>query len=684
MSSTQRQRALVVSGDGRPSFRPDIEGLRAIAVLSVMLYHIGFPVSNSGFVGVDVFFVISGFLITGLLVREIEIHQRINLPAFWAKRARRLLPAAGLVLVFVMVCVWAFFPETTWHSFGMDSLSASFYVVNWRLAASAVDYLAGGTGLSPVQHYWSLAVEEQFYLLWPVVLALVAWLVRKHNWRRLRLAMGGSLAVLTSASFAWSVVFTKVDPQQAFFVTPTRLWELGVGGLVSIISQAVGPLSGWASRLCGSVGLAGLLVSLVFLSHVDWPSWWAAIPVLSVALVIMGGMRDLMPTKWLAIRPLVWIGSLSYSLYLWHWPMLIVAQRALGSGFAWTTRLAATVASFLPAYLSYRFIENKVRFSPVIAGSTMMSLLLAMSLSLASATAALGLVAAIPRTIIPYESLGAATLQSDGDGRFVVPMVDQVSSIVPSPSDASADLPDAYKHGCQQSLRATRPKLCVYGDPSGTRSMLLAGDSKIVQWLSPLDTIAKERHIRLLVATKSSCSFTGASVEYTNTSCDQYNANLKQVILNDPPDIMITSNDSSQAHDDGGGLSHGAMVAGLTSLWRELTAQGIRVILLENNPDPGSIDGGIPACVADHMNDLSACAFSLDDGVARSNREVQETAAERAQIDRVDLVDVLCSDVTCPPVIGGILVYRQTSHVTDAFARSCTAILRLRLAPLLG
>src|SRR5690625_3732468 len=226
------------------AFRPDIEGMRAVAIGLVLIYHAGLSQLPGGFVGVDVFFVISGFLITGLLIREIERTGRISLRRFYARRAKRLLPATGVVLIATSLLTWLTISAVEWRDFGLDIVASALYVVNWQLASRSVDYLAEDVGPSPVQHFWSLAVEEQYYIIWPVLLVLLAWWLRRRGSQRIRPYLGLAVMLLIGFSLAFSIYFTTVDPSRAFFVTPTRLWELGIGAAVAIGA-------GWWQRIPG-------------------------------------------------------------------------------------------------------------------------------------------------------------------------------------------------------------------------------------------------------------------------------------------------------------------------------------------------------------------------------------------------------------------------------------------------
>ncbi|WP_237769837.1 acyltransferase, partial [Kytococcus sp. HMSC28H12] len=299
------------TGSQRPSsFRPDVEGLRAIAVLSVMAYHAGLPLVTGGFAGVDVFFVLSGFLITGQLLKEVDRTGRVDLPAFYGRRAKRLLPAATTVLIVTGLLTWLVLPATRFKEIAWDIALSALYVVNWRLADRSVDYLAEDSLPSPVQHYWSLAVEEQFYVVWPLVLLLVGLFVTRTRLPLAPVATVGLLAIAVP-SLVWSVVHTASSPATAYFVTTTRLWELALGGLVAC-GVAV-----WARlpRLLGSLlvvlGLVVLLTSLfVVTSSTPWPGSAALLPTVGTALVLVGGARARGPVvRALGSAPMLWVGA---------------------------------------------------------------------------------------------------------------------------------------------------------------------------------------------------------------------------------------------------------------------------------------------------------------------------------------------------------------------------------------
>jgi peptidoglycan/LPS O-acetylase OafA/YrhL len=335
--------------------RPDLEGLRGVAVAGVLLFHLGAPWAAGGFVGVDAFFVLSGFLITGLLLREHERTGRVSLPAFYARRVRRILPAA-LVTIVVTVGVSALVlapldvPEIT-----LDGAAAALSVGNIRFALGATDYF-GSTIPSPFRHFWSLGVEEQFYLVWPALMIGGLWLTRSTR------RVGWVIAAVVALSLAGSIWLTGVDQPWAFYSLPTRAWQLGLGGLLAATAAWFARRSSLVLAPVATAGLVALVMSFALLDGaMAYPGAAALLPTLATAAVIMGGERP-GPAAWaLGFPPLRWLGRISYSLYLWHWPLLILPVLALGRELSLEERLTLGLMSIAVAALSWRWIEEPIR-----------------------------------------------------------------------------------------------------------------------------------------------------------------------------------------------------------------------------------------------------------------------------------------------------------------------------------
>ena len=382
--------------------RTDIQGLRALAVTIVVVYHL-FPSSlPGGYVGVDVFFVISGFLITSHLIARVP-RSPADFLGFWGRRIRRLLPASLSVIALTLVAVHAIVPSTEWDANAHDARAAALYFVNWELAGRAVSYLTADQNPSAFQHFWSLSVEEQFYLVWPLAIAALALLAALTRIPR-RVAWAVGLSVVVGASFVYSVVHTAGDPTSSYFISTTRVWELGVGGLLAVAVSGLPrqrpPLTSAARAVFAWTGLAMIAASTVLYSdQTAFPGSAAALPVVGAAVVIFAGAQvgdGGSPGPLLARRPVQWLGDISYSVYLWHWPLRVLVPFVLGSrlpGMTLTLAQGAVVlaTTLVLATLTERCIERPFR-SPALASRIRGTLVVAgtaMAVVVAMATAQL-------------------------------------------------------------------------------------------------------------------------------------------------------------------------------------------------------------------------------------------------------------------------------------------------------
>ncbi|WP_368860264.1 acyltransferase family protein [Isoptericola croceus] len=664
--------------------------MRAIAIGLVLVYHAGVRQLPGGFVGVDVFFVISGFLITGLLIRELESTGRISLSRFYARRAKRLLPATGLVLVATAILTWWTVSAVDWRAFGMDIVSAALYVVNWRLADRSVDYLAEDVGASPVQHFWSLAVEEQFYIVWPLLLVALAWWLRRRGHLRLRPVLTVGIMAVIVPSFAYSVYLTASSPATAFFVTPTRLWELGIGALAAIGATTWQRVPRPAAIALGWTGLAAVVTSgVAFTTSTAWPGYAALVPTLGTAAMIIAGYTSGRAgvAGILSWRPAVWIGGLSYSLYLWHWPLIVTATAYWGDLGA-RRGLLVVAASFIPAYLSYRLVENPVRFAPALKSNRL-------SLSVGANFTAIGVVAGLGLVLlVPSSSGGGADRQAQGAsviGSGAEPEPGTTASLaavdwfVPDAVLAVDDVPP-YPRECQVDQESPDPVPCEWGDVEGDLTIAVVGDSKIMQWYTALDEIAQDQGWRIVSYTKSACGFhDGMQVNKGEPyeSCAAWNDAVFDRVVELDPDLVLTSqrvNDVMADQDDVESRSVDAMVEAMVRRWTALTETGIPLVVLLDNPNPSM---AVYECVTEHPDDLSACAFDLKHGISRSGALAQEPAAKQVPGTQViDMRSEICPDDPCVPVIGNVLLYRQTSHLTDTYVRTLTDRVRAELVPM--
>ena len=661
---------------GKKNLRGDIEGLRAVAVGTVLIYHVGIPFMPGGFVGVDIFFVISGFLITSLLLRESVKTGGISIADFYARRARRLLPAASLVLIVTAVLGWALLPGPDRLNLGTDVIAATFYVINWALAIRSVDYLAEDAAPSALQHYWSLSVEEQFYVVWPLIIILGLFVARRTRLRPKPLLFG-VLAVIAAASLAYSVVHTKSDPATAYFYTTTRVWELAIGALLAFLVLRLTALPRIAAEVLGGVGLLLVLWSAFFLTgKTPWPGSWALAPTVGAALIIAAGCasQSTVTARLLSLKPMVWIGGISYAIYLWHWPLITIAKQTWPE-----VRIRHLVLigllSIVLAWITKHLVEDPVRFHPGLSAKASRGLLFGGASMLVTALVGGAVWATVPKLDEDAQVRGATALVADPDSdawkvrEDLGEVVATSGKTTPDPAVAPEDVPRYYDDDCQVQPGDTEvDTTCVYGETDGDQTIAMLGDSKMGQWFPAVEAIAKDEGWRLELYLKSACAFT---YDGAKDDCEEFGKNANAHFdAEGAPDIALVSQGAGSSPE---------LRAGMTEAIKELRAKGTEVVVLADSPRP---QGQVYTCVEDNPEDYSACDFPAE-GNGRKGRGSKPlgAAAEATDTPFVDLNQWICPPgETCPPVIGDSLVYRQGSHVTATYIRTLTPMLYRALA----
>jgi peptidoglycan/LPS O-acetylase OafA/YrhL len=670
--------------------RGDIQALRAFAVMAVVLYHLWPMYVPGGYIGVDAFFVISGFLITSHLLREVDRTQKVDLPQFWARRVRRLLPASLLVAVVSAVAVVLWVPRELWQTFLQDTIAAIVYVLNWALAAQAVDYLAAENAASPVQHYWSLSVEEQFYLIWPLLIVGALWLAARTR-RSSRSAIFMVLAVITVASLVYGIVLTATDPSAAYFVTPTRAWQFGAGALLAFVGTTLANRGGLSAFLSWA-GVAALVVStFAYGSGTPFPGVAALLPVVGVLLVVVAGESNhpLAPTRLYNLTPVRWLGDNSYSIYLWHWPPIVILPFVLGGNLDYRHKLAILVATLVLAWLTKLYVEDPVRRTPILAGRrprvTYAVLVGTTVAALAVPVVGVSIINAQEREsqqlaeqAIGTDCFGAAAIQPDGS----LCSPDSVTEIVPEPAVAEDDLPPVYTDECRVQPEGEGVRECVLGDPEGERAIAMVGDSHLAQWATPVSEIAKANGWRITLFFKGACPFTAAvenlDSSFDETTCIAWNDEVRDRVLNGGFDGVLTSARAGYTFvDDAGEPDRGTAVGGFRDRWAELTAAGLPVAVLADTP---RMPNEARECVTT-SSDTAACGVGRSE--ALSLPEYFHAAARDApDVTLVDLGNRFCTEERCPAVVGSVFVYRDgSSHVTDTFARTLQPWLEKGLRP---
>jgi peptidoglycan/LPS O-acetylase OafA/YrhL len=656
-------------------FRGDIEGLRAVAIAAVLLCHAGIPFLAGGYVGVDVFFVISGFLITRLLLGEIERTGRISLRRFYARRAKRLLPLSAILLAAVGLLSLLLLSPVRAVEVSGDIVSSALYTANWHFAAQSVDYFAQGVEPSPVLHLWSLAIEEQFYLVWPTLMLAVTWFWRRRG-RSVRPALWATLALITLGSLALGIHLTDAQPASAYFSTFGRAWELALGGALALLGAVRLPRA-----LAGALGWAGLAAivyaALAFDAATPFPGIAALVPTLGAAALILAGSSihaaaGGAPARLLSAAPVRYVGRISYSWYLWHWPALIFAAVIWGP-LSTAAGLAVIAASWVPTHLTHIWIEDPVRRAR--------SLVRVPSRALALGLACMAVALASSLLLKDLQPSLKAAPSADVKGAMALaeqPRPQQRADAVrPSPLRASADRSRAYYDGCLVGISGTNSNRCLYGDPAGHRTLILFGDSHAMQYFSAMEELAKVHHWRLIALTKAECTpgevpIRSMVADREYSQCDAWREDSLQRIEEAAHTAMVViSGDTAYTPYDsagdelGGPAAAKAMEAGYEATLRRIDRAGLRTAVIRDTPASAS---DVPSCVSEDLQDLPACAFRR---VRDPNKEFDVRAAEKSPGAHViDLTAEICPGDLCRAVIGNALVYRDKSHLTATFART--------------
>ncbi|WP_307858137.1 acyltransferase family protein [Cellulomonas fulva] len=656
--------------------RADIQGLRALAVASVVVFHFWPSVLPGGFTGVDVFFVVSGFLITGQILRDVDRFGAGAFAArFWAARARRILPAALLVVAVVLVASWAVMPVSRWPGVGAHALSSALSLENWRLAAEAVDYGAEGAASSPYQHYWSLSVEEQFYVVWPLLLLALTLLVRRSGGlARLgrRTVVGAVMGAVLVTSLAYSFVVTAHDPGAAYFVTPARIWQLAAGGLVALL--AVRGVRGvpWAG--VALIGVGFVLID----TDTPYPGLAALLPTVGACLVLVGGPTGRFSFDRLtSARPVQHLGDISYSVYLWHWPLLVLTPIALGRDLTTVDLVLLVAVTLAVSELSYRLVEQPFRRGRALRTPARACVAGAVSIALV-ATAAVQLEhrgdARIEAAAAELAQAGTRGAQDDCRGGAALDH-DCADPFGPVAADvalaASSDLPVASSEPrCSDDTGPFSTVVCRYGDPKGRRTLLLWGNSHASAWSDAVAVAGKRLGWKVVVASRSGCpanldlpSTTGGPREQSTAeleACAERNRWVLSTLV--PKADVVLMSDLRAGWADGS-----RSIDGFVEAIEQSREAGAKVVWLGDVPLTDGVltrvDG--PQCLQLH----GQCSNPVSKALVA--RVVTERVVERVpDLSVIDVTSRFCDDERCYSGIGGVSVYFDGLHLSGTYSHS--------------
>ncbi|HEY9225047.1 MAG TPA: acyltransferase family protein [Gemmatimonadaceae bacterium] len=637
----------------RPGFRPDIEGLRGAAILLVVAFHAAVPGLVGGYVGVDVFFVLSGFFITGLLAREITTTGSLDLTEFYARRARRLLPAFLVVLFATIVIALLFYAPIDRPKIAFDARAVALHYGNVLFARDAVNYHASSQ--NPFLHTWSLAVEEQFYVIWPLLFLFVGrFYAGKESINKQLMT---AVVIAGAASFALSLWITQVAQPWAFFGMPTRIWEFALGGIVALQIARGSETTAEKSERAMLLQIGGLVAiataAAIYHDATPYPGAAALLPALGTVALIVGGHRapDSRVSRILGSPVLRWFGRVSYAWYLWHWPLV-----GLGAVLDWQIgfvgRLAWSAFALVLAMLTLRFVEEPARDperlrldSRLLAGG-------AVAVSVAAALVATGALAIAHK---------------------------QATSRVQRPFAMARK--DGMRHDCWGSLLENASAPCEFGDRSSRTTVVLMGDSHAEHWLPAVDRIGRERGWRVIAMVKPACpvadvpTLVNARLKRYYSECNEWRrAKLRRIVAMRPSLVILSSFDYYVAGDGASDwrVSPASWRDGLRKTYGILSRAGIRTVAIRDVPNVGF---DVPGCLSRNAGgvllDGRACEYDLTHSLSRPAWNAQTDAARGLPyVALVDMTDRFCDSGRCSVVKRGAVVYRDDDHLTATFSRN--------------
>jgi peptidoglycan/LPS O-acetylase OafA/YrhL len=663
-------------------------------VLLVVFYHAGFGGLSGGYVGVDVFFVISGFVITGVLLRERTSSNSTSLVNFYGRRSRRIIPAATVVIVITVVVTYAVLGIVYGNQTAIDARWTAVFLANFHFASVGTNYLTAQQPPSPLLNFWSLAVEEQFYLIYPTVFLVIA-AVRTRMSLYARLTIG--LVAIIAASFALSVVQTASDPTVAYFSPLTRAWELALGALVAIstrwllaVPRVLGSVMTWAGLV--AIGFA----AIEFDSHTAYPGTLVAVPVVGASLVIAGGVST--PRRaaesLLGLAPFRWFGKLSYSIYLWHWPILIVAADAAGkASLPFHQNVVWLAVALAASVITFYAVENPIRhatfptvgrWAPIGLGAVLIAV--SFGVSTVELNVHQGPVSTSKQASISSAIAHLTVATSAAEVERVVRSARAIRSLPPDLTPALASIPDSLGAPfapCWPTYGQSSIPACVFGDRTATRTMVLYGDSHAGMWFDAVNLIAAVAHWKLVILGKGNCP--ADSLPYADPSgwgpaggeyavCDQWHRFAIDRINKLDPDLVIITQEV-RGKPDARPYTWQQWQRGLENTIKQIHVPTSKIVVLGNIP---ILPQSGPQCLSRNSTNVQACS-GPDPSSWTQYLHAEQIAATDVGARYISVLPWFCS-TTCTAVIGKFEVYFDQYHVTAAYTFYLSRVLSQALS----
>lgn len=674
--------------------RPDIQAFRALAVLSVVIFHLWPNRLTGGFVGVDVFFVISGFLITQHLLRDVA-NGTFSVITFWARRIRRLLPASLTVLFFTAIGILLIAPRDLWPTWISEIGSSAAYFQNWALANNSVDYLAADNAASPTQHFWSLSVEEQFYFALPILIWILVLSVRRRGFSTISKTIIAMLLMIVLASLIAGIYLTYAEPVSSYFFTQVRAWQFGAGALLAASWSYVPQARGYKYSSF-IIGIVFIVASAFMLDgQMAYPGYLALIPTIGAVLALSSDIEAGAIAKTLSWKPIQFIGDVSYSIYLWHWPLIILLPIVIGN-LSTISKVAIIVVSFGLAWLSQKYIEqpfinfgrsNGAKNYRAITGMAVACGVLLFSSMTVSAQADASIrvdLANQQKTVnAGLDCLGAASNAPDG---VACNNPDLAKILLPSTELASHDSPSLLLPAFCQGTKASDavPKPCNLTGKNSETKIALIGDSHSAQYMAPMLSLAKKNDWQVVSYSKGGCPLSYAERTHDvvlKAACKKWVKAAVKQLTTQGFDLVVTSQVSGTEWASGKAKATIYAQDGLVKIWKEINSHGVPVLVMKDNPRP--IKASILCIQKNKFDNFAACQnlkktamlFDPQPGaVAKLNSKLTKLA---------DFTNVYCDASKCDAVIGGVIVNRDENHLTNTFARTLAPYIEKEIKQLL-